>query len=235
MKDIIAPNIVKGFPTISLPFFYFSYHPHNQKIHYIATMPAAEGMVLYDLLKEFQSNQSSKNAERIKKAYHILGKELSNFHKKFMHPTPGKILGPTVAHGDFHVHNIFYDEKTGHFTFIDNETMVRDFKTPKIPTIDFIRLIFLPFSTDNTRYQFKELLTGVEPGTYLNMVLTPFLKGYISAYKASEQKQLLNDLKNIFTGKVEAYPLHFNEKNIHKITQKYIIPIFNQIEKTLAK
>ncbi len=44
MKDLIAPKIVKGFPTISLPFFYFSYHPHHQNIHYIATMPEQKAM-----------------------------------------------------------------------------------------------------------------------------------------------------------------------------------------------
>ncbi|HLJ30957.1 MAG TPA: hypothetical protein VKU36_00835 [Candidatus Babeliales bacterium] len=234
IKELLAPNIVPGFPTISLPFFYFSYHPYHQKVHYIAAMPAAEGMVLYDLLKEFQADQSQKNADRIKKAYYILGKELGNFHKKFMQPaTTEKVLNPTVAHGDFHPHNIFYDEKTGHFTFIDDETIVRYLKNPQIPTIDFIRLIFLPFSTDNTRYEFKELLTGVNPQTYLNLVLTPFLKGYISVYAPEKRKQLLLDLKEIFTGKIDAHPLHFDQQNLNDITKKYIIPIFNQIEKTV--
>jgi hypothetical protein len=235
MKDIIAPNVVKDFPTISLPFFYFSYHPHHQNIHYIATMPAAKGTVLFDLLNEFRDDQSQKNAERIKKAYHILGVELGNFHKKFMKPTPGKKLGATVAHGDLHVHNIFYDEQTGHFTFIDNETMVRSFQKLKVPKIDFMRLIFPPFSSNDTIYQFKEIIKGVKPGTYLNLTLTPFIKGYISAFPAQDRKQLLRDLREIFTTNIKADPLNFDPAYIKEIVTKYINPIFDTIEKTLNK
>ena len=233
MKDIIAPKIVKDLPTVSLPFFYFSYHPHHQNIHYIATMPAAKGAVLFDLLNEFRDNQSTANAERIKKAYYILGKELGNFHKKFMKPTPGKVLGATVAHGDLHVHNIFYDEATGHFTFIDNETMVRCFNKLKVPKIDFMRLIFPPFSSNDTIYQFKEIIKGVKPGTYLNLTLTPFIKGYISAYNAQDRKQLLRDLREIFTMHIEAKPLNFDPQYIHQVVNDYINPIFDAIEKTL--
>lgn len=235
MQDIIAPKVIKGFPTISLPFFYFSYHPKHQNIHYIATMPAAKGAVLFDLLNEFRDDQSQKNAERIKKAYHILGVELGNFHKKFMKPVPGKKLGATVAHGDLHVHNIFYDEQTGHFTFIDNETMVRCFDKLKVPKIDFMRLIFPPFSSNDTIYQFKEIIKGVKPGTYLNITLTPFIKGYLSAFNPQDRKQLLQDLREIFTTNIKAKPLNFDPQYIHQIVKDYINPIFNNIEKTLSK
>lgn len=235
MKDLIAPKVVKGFPTISLPFFYFSYHPHHQNVHYIATMPAAKGAVLFDLLNEFRDDQSTKNAERIKKAYHILGVELGNFHRKFMKPIPGKKLGATVAHGDLHVHNIFYDEQTGHFTFIDNETMVRCFNKLKIPKIDFMRLIFPPFSTNDTIYEFKEIIKSVKPGTYLNITLKPFIKGYISTFNAQDRKQVLHDLREIFTTNIKADPLHFDQHYIHQIVKDYINPIFDDIEKTLGK
>jgi hypothetical protein len=235
MQDITAPHVKKDFPTISLPFFYFSYHPHHQNVHYIATMPAAEGMVLCELLTDFRNSQTTANAERIKKAYYILGKELSNFHKRFMKPIAGKKLGITIAHGDLHCHNIFYDEKQGHFTFIDNETMVNSFGKLKTPKIDFIRLIFPPFSTDATRYEFKEMIKGVKPETYLNLTLKPFIKGYISAYEPQERKQLLADLRAIFTSDIKAAPLHFDAKNMQEIITQYINPIFDEIEKTLTK
>jgi hypothetical protein len=233
MKDLIAPNVVKDFPTIALPFFYFSYHPHHQNIHYIATMPAAKGSVLFDLLNEFRDDQSQKNADRIKKAYHILGKELGNFHKRFMQPIPGKKLGKTVAHGDLHVHNIFYDGE--HFTFIDDETMIRSFKKLKVPKIDFMRLIFPPFSSNDTIYQFKEIIKGVKPGTYLNLTLTPLIKAYISVFPAQDRKQLLHDLREIFTTDIKADPLNFDPDYIKEIVTKYINPIFDNIEKTLSK
>jgi hypothetical protein len=233
MEDMIAPKVLKGFPTISLPFFYFSYHPHKSHTHYIATMPAADGMVLCELIAEFRKNQTPANADRLKRAYRILGQELSNFHKRFMQPIAGRKLGITVAHGDLHCHNIFYDEKVGHFTFIDNETMVKSFGKLKKPVIDFVRLFFPHFSTDKTRYEFKELIGGIKPGTFLNITLKPFIDGYLSTYNENEKRQLLQDLKDIFTDKIEAHPLHFDAKYMQEIKDQYIIPIFDQIEKTL--
>ncbi len=73
--------------------------------------------------------------------------------------------------------------------------MVRCFKKPKGPKIDFMRLIFPPFSSNDTIYQFKEIIKGVNPGTYLNITLTPFIKGYIFAYNTQDRQQLLHDLK----------------------------------------
>jgi hypothetical protein len=235
MKDILAPKIVKRFPTIALPFFYFSYHPHHQNIHYIATMPAADGIVLYDLLTEFRDNQTTANTERVKKTYWVLGEELSNFHKKFMKPVPGKKLGVTVAHGDFHPHNIFYDEKREHCTFIDNETMVRSFEKLKTPKVDFRRLILTPFTTNDTVLKFKELLKGVKPSTYLNITLRPFIKGYISAYRPDERKQLLHDLREIFTTTTTLKPWKLDPQYSSRYVKDYINPIFDEIEKTLTK
>jgi hypothetical protein len=235
MKELIAPQIPKDLPTISLPFFYFSYHPHHKNVHYIATMPAASGMVLCDLITEFRDNQTTANAERVKRAYGILGKELANFHKRFMKPVAGKKLGVTVAHGDFHCQNIFYDEKLGHFTFIDNETMVDSFGKLKSPVTDFMRLIFPPFTISNTQYKFEQLISGVKPGTWFNITLTPFLKGYLSAYNQADQKQVLNDLRQILMGKIEANPMRFNQKDMHDLQNTYIGPIFDAIEKGLIK
>ena len=235
MKEILAPNVVQGFPTIALPFFYFSYHPHHQNIHYIATIPGAEGIVLHDFLIEYRDNQTKENAERVKRAYYILGQELSNFHKKFMKPTPGKKLGKTVAHGDFHCQNIFYDEKTGHFTFIDNETMVRCFEKPKEPKVDFRRLILTPFTTNNTLLKFKEVIKGVNVGTYLNITLKPFIEGYISTYQPHERKQLLHDIKEIYITTTALKPWKLDPQYTQRYLKEYIIPIFNEIEKTLTK
>jgi len=231
MNDIISPKIKKDFPSIALPFFYFSYQPLNQKVHYIATMPAAKGMVLCDLITEFRDNQSPENAKRLERAYGILGKELGNFHKKFMKPGKGKKIGVTIAHGDFHCNNIFYDEALGHFTFIDNETMVRSFGSLKSPVPDFMRLIFPPFSTTETLYKFNELITGINPGTYLNLVLKPFISGYISAYSASDKKLVLQDLKEIFTGKISITFLDFDRNYMQELIQKYIVPIFDELAK----
>ena len=233
MKELISPNIVKGFPTIALPFFYFSYHPHHQNIHYIVTMPGAKGVVLCELITQFRDDQSTANANKLKKAYEILGTELSNFYKRFMTPVPGKKIGNTVVHGDFHCNNMFYDE-TEHFTFIDVETMVRSFKKPKSPKIDFMRLIFPPFSTTTTMYNFKELITGIKSKTYFNLTLKPFVRGYISTYNAHDQKQVLQELKAMFTNNINVSFLDFDRNYMQTLINQDITPIFNEIAKTLS-
>ena len=220
MKELIAPNIPKDLPTISLPFFYFSYHPDHKNVHYIATMPAASGMALCELIKEFRDKQTTENAERVKRAYRILGKELANFHKRF-------------RHGDFHCENIFYNEELGHFIFIDNETIEPSFGKLRNVITDFMRLIFPPFTISHTLQKFEELIVGVKPGTWLNISLTSFLKSYISTYDKADQKRVLNELRQIFMGKITASPMRFNEKNMQELQKQYIGPIFDAIEKTL--
>ena len=113
--------------------------------------------------------------------------------------------------------------------------MVRCFNQLKVPKIDFMRLIFPPFSSNDTIYQFKEIIKGVKPGTYLNITLTPFIKGYISVFPAQDRKQLLHDLKEIFTTNIKADPLNFDPGYIKEIVTKHINPIFDNIEKTLNK
>src|SRR5690606_13564104 len=143
MKELLAPKIPpKGLPSIALPIAYFSYSAasnYGEQMHYIATMPAAKGKVLCELVASFRDNQSPQNTEKIKRAYRILGTELANFHKRFSKPLKGTAVGKTIPHGDFHCFNVFYDEIGGHFTLIDNETMSLSLKNLQSPDDDILK------------------------------------------------------------------------------------------------
>lgn len=231
MKSIMTPNIKKDFPSLALPLFYFSYHPHNQKIHYVATMPAAHGMVLCELLTQFRDNQSPENTARMERAYTILGKELSNMHKQYVKTNNGRML----VHGDLHCHNIFYDEKLGHFTFIDNETLVHAIEGSRSVVDDFIRVIFTPYSNSESLYNFDQLIRGINPGTYFNVTLKPLLKGYISVYSTpAEQKDMLLKLKGKLTSYLQDGFFTFDEKYLQKLSKDYIAPICDEIAKTIG-
>ncbi|HLC07588.1 MAG TPA: hypothetical protein VJJ26_05410 [Candidatus Babeliales bacterium] len=230
MKDIVAPKIVPGLPTISLPVGYFSY-PKNNAIHYIAAMPAAKGKDLATLINKFREDQSEKNKELLNRAFLILGKETANFHKRFMQAEKGKKLGKTTVHGDFHVFNLFFDEIGGHFTFIDNETIANSLKDRVSPSVDLVKLFFMPFSTNQDYQQFRDLIQGVDLQTWYSIALKNFVTGYKDAYPANEQKQVLQELQKIFNDPFQIAWVDFYDEQLKEMRAKYINPIFTELLK----
>jgi len=218
MKELITPHVPpKGFPNVALPIAYFSY-PAGYGLHYIAAMPAAKGKVLCELVVTFRDNQSPQNEERIKRAYKILGIELANFHRRFIH-------------GDFHYFNVFYDEIGGHFTLIDNETIKK--AANLMSTADDTLKLFLGlFSTSEPEAR-KDIIKGIDLKKWHELAFKSFIEGYISTYATSEQKQVLQDLKKMFNSD-EKYPwLHIDAAKLQELRTKYINPIFDEIQKGL--
>jgi hypothetical protein len=230
MKDLIAPKITPGLPTLSLPIAYFSY-PKNNAIHYIATMPAAKGKDLATLTNNFRQDQTPQNKEKLNRAFAILGKETANFHKRFMKAEKGKKLSNTVVHGDFHVFNLFFDEIGGHFTFIDNETIAQSLKNPVSPSVDLVKLFFMPFSTNTDYQQFRDLIAGIDLQTWFDIALKNFVTGYKDAYPAKDQKQVLQELQKMFTSDFKIQWVDFYDVQMKELRDKYIDPIFNELLK----
>ena len=239
MKELLAPGVPpKGLPSVALPLAYFSY-PAGYGLHYIAAMPAAKGKVLCEIVSQFRDNQSPQNAERIKRAYKILGNELANFHKRFMKPVPGAKIGKTIAHGDFHCFNIFYDEIAGHFTFIDNETMEASLKNPLSPADDILKLFFGLFSTSESDER-KDIIKNIDLKKWHELAFKNFIEGYLDAYAPAEQKQVLQDLKIIFNSdavskQYTASWLKIDASQLRELRMKYINPVFNEIQNQRIK
>lgn len=230
MKDIVAPNVIPGLPTISLPIGYFSY-PKNNATHYIAAMPAAKGKDLATLINKFRENQSPQNRELLNRAFLILGKETANFHKRFMQAEKGKKLSKTTVHGDFHVFNLFFDEIGGHFTFIDNETIANSLKNHVSPSVDLVKLFFMPFSTNQDYQQFRDLIQDIDLQTWYDIALKNFVIGYKNAFQPNEQKQVLQELQKIFNDEFTIAWVDFYDEQLKEMREKYINPIFNELLK----
>lgn len=228
MKEIIAPHVLPNLPTIALPIAYFSY-PFKSTLHYIATMPAAKGKPLSDLITNFNISKSPQDKETLNRAFHILGKETAHFHKRFMQSIPGKIIGNTIAHGDFHFFNLFFDNIGGHFTFIDNETMAKSIKNKVSPSVDLVKLFFMPFAINYVYAQFRDLIKGIDLQEWFDIALKNFIKGYSEAYKKSDYKKVLEELKEIFNAPFKIAWVDFFDDQLNDIRNKYINPIFDDL------
>ena len=228
-KDIIAPKVKKGLPSISLPLAYFSY-PDAQTLHYISAMPSAKGKVLSEWALKYTENQSAQNKELLARAFLILGTEASNFHKLFNKPGKNTILGTTVAHGDFHLLNLFFDEIGGHFTFIDNETIALYLKNRVNPAIDICKPFYIPFNTNYSEFLMK--LNGIDLQTWYDITLKNFITGYIKTYAENQQKQLLQELKKMFND--FDVPSWVGFYNIEEVKNNYINPIFDNLIQSKA-
>lgn len=226
-KEMIAPKIKQGLPSISLPLAYFAY-PDKQTIHYISAMPCAKGKVMSELAHQYQKNKTAQNKEILNRAFLILGKETANFHKLFNKSEKNKILGTTVAHGDFHLHNLFFDEIGGHFTFIDNETIALYLKKRINPAIDICKPFYMPFN--NTYDGFRSEIEGIDLKMWYDITLKNFVTGYISIYPQNQQKQLLEELKKMFNE--FDVPSWVGFYDLEEVRKKYINPIFDELIKS---
>lgn len=230
MKNIIAPKVSVGLPSVAMPLAFFSY-PDKEAVHYIAAMPSAKGKALNDLIMQYQKQQTPQNKEMLSRAFNILGKETANFHKRFSKPVKGKIIGLTLAHGDFHLFNLFFDEIDGHFTFIDNETMAKSIKDRVSPSVDITKLFFMPFSINNTYQQFRDLIKNIDLKTWNDIAVKNFALGYASAYPQNQQQQVLTELKAILNDPFDIKWVDFDEDKLNQMRKKYINPIFDELIK----
>lgn len=112
--------------------------------------------------------------EKVLACGYYVGRALSSFQQVFIQyvnkNNPETWL--TVAHGDFHGGNIFFDEKTEKVYFIDNETMEEN----RGVFVDPINL-FGSFKLDAF---YEEDLTGLR-------FRFSFLKGYLETYPAAQR------------------------------------------------
>lgn len=234
LHDIIAPKTKPGLPSIALPIAYFAY-PDKKALHYIAAMPSAKGKPLNDLLDNFKKNPSPELEEQLKRAFFILGKETANFHKLYSVPTKKNLLTPTLVHGDFHFFNLFFDENAGHFTFIDNESMAKSINNKMHPSVDIVKLFFMPFSINQTYQQFRDLIDGVNLEKWLNITVKNFVLGYANAYPKEQEQQVYAELKKIFNDPFSIAWVDFNENQLNDIRTRYINPIFDQLMNNKTK
>lgn len=218
IKEILAPRVVAGLPSIALPIAYFSY-PDKSTLQYIAAMPAAKGKEVGALFAQFMENRSAENKAQLSRAFHVLGKETAAFHKRFMKPIKGKILGLTMVHGDFHMFNVFFDKIGAHYTFIDNETMAKSIQNRVSPFIDVLQLFNFMGGSDSDE---DSLL-------WYETMFKPFIKGYSQVYPTNQQKKVLAELKDMANNPSTIVLGAFKDAELAPLDPAYINPIFDSL------
>lgn len=228
MKELRVPHPPDGLPTLALPIAFFSYK-YDKTPHYISVMQTAKGKMFCNLIAEFNKDQSPANRERVKRAFTLLGKQLALFHAKFMEKKPGKILTKTIAHGDFHCYNLFYDEQDGHFTFIDNESMERSLVPLAKPQDDLVKLFFSHFSINRSYQRFRDLLAQIPLKLWFDTAFKSFNEGYASAYPVADRTQVLHDLRDAFNSPFKIPWMDFDKAQLDELRRLYINPIFDAL------
>jgi hypothetical protein len=190
-------------------------------------MPSAKGKAMSDWAMQYQKNKTPQNEELLKRAFFILGAETANFHNLFRKPNQQQLLGTTVVHGDFHLHNIFFDEITGHCTFIDNETIALYLKNPVSCAKDVCKPFYMPFNS--TYDDFLATIKGIDLKIWYSITLKNFVLGYISSFSQNQQLQVLQELQKMFN-EFEIKPwVKFYD--LAKVRKECINPIFAELIK----
>lgn len=172
-------------PCLSLPIGYISYEDQREKTHYLAIIPHALGKSLNDYKHAYLQSPSLENQQLLATAFNKVGFTLGNFQKI---NNQGKTShdNKTLAHGDFHDKNIYFDPATLRVTYIDNETVLDSVRSPVNSFKDILQLFYWPTLPEQ---KLKELF---------NIAFTAFIKGYISSDKQKMSPLLLKDIYRFF-------------------------------------
>ncbi|BDC34435.1 hypothetical protein Noda2021_03930 [Candidatus Dependentiae bacterium Noda2021] len=224
IQELISPNVVPGFPSLSIPLAYFVY-PYGNSVNYISKMPLAPGKQFIDYIEKYKANQTPANKEQLARAFQIMGMQLANFQKKFMQPVPGKILGKTLAHADLHWLNIFYDDMQGHFTLIDNETMEGSLQNRSEAYVDIVQFFFFP----QLGGLFEKWLQGLNQNAFYEMAASNFALGYISVYPANQRLALLKELKDILNNYNSAAHVSWTSEKLKPLRVYGINPALDKL------
>jgi tRNA A-37 threonylcarbamoyl transferase component Bud32 len=210
--DLISPDRLKKRLAIAFDELNVKYM-FKGKSRFLSFITIAPGQSLITLskalgadIKKGDTAAEHRDSDQLYKAFYAVGEGLGELHKRFMDKGAGtKLLGKTIIHGDLHLNNIFVDPaKDSLVTLIDNETFAKSLKEKRPVATDI--LVFYAFTVAH----FKDIyLFPNEIGLtkWNNLMLKPFLLGYISNWPPSNREQLLNKLKEILTNPLKVIKL----------------------------
>jgi hypothetical protein len=164
-------------PIIVLQEMFFIYRGNDNKKYTIEVMHLAHGEDLSVVIDHHDEN-NQQWAQKV-------GKALALFHLEFMNYRHSKdpAAWTTMVHGDFHLGNVFFDEKTSRVYFIDNAGMEMD---NPYKDLEFLASLMM--------HGFSDAVDSPASFKLLNFIRY-FIKGYLSAYPLEKRTALCEYLK----------------------------------------
>lgn len=210
--DLLFPQRSKDKLAISFDALNIKYNVKNSS-HYLTFLSIAPGKSLMSLSKELamsirkgEASDIQKNFTHLFNAFYSLGKGLGELHRHFMNEGIGKkILGNSIIHGDLHLENIYADpQKEYLITLIDNESFAKSLKEKRPVSIDLFVLYAFTVAQFKSQYLYPKEISLI---MWDNVMLKPFLKGYISNWPLNDHPALIRELKEVFTNPSTALKL----------------------------
>lgn len=261
--DLASPKRSKDKIAITFDSLNIKYTFKNSN-HYLSVLMIAPGSSLMNLSKDLaasikkgDSAQEHKNSDRLYYTFYAFGKNLGELHRRFMDVTKdGKLLGNSVVHGDLHMENVFafmtdialkqlatgkeftekeIDEiiKNILISLIDNESFAKSLKEKRPVAVDLFVLYAFTVSQFKSQYGFPKEISLTK---WHNVMLKPFLLGYMSNWPTNQRPQLIRELKSIYTNPltiIKLLPSRFLFVNplSYKAKLKDINRVFDEISK----
>ncbi|WP_032112677.1 hypothetical protein [Candidatus Paracaedibacter symbiosus] len=239
----------------------FVYNTGSQS-HYLSLLELAPGVSCMTLTKQFGQatvNYNPNNPTSVEAynslyndvyySFYKLGLGLSRLHQRFMKTNNKSLAIPTVIHGDLHMDNIYTDYMPDlatqdmnplhhtKVTLIDTETFAYALDKPGPVAVDLLVVYSFSVAQLQAKYRVPKVISEV---TWHNVMLKPFLLGYIQAWPQQKQAQIWRELKGIFlTGTPQVKvgtrrSMMIDPIRYKMITNKYASPIFTQIGEELG-
>ena len=204
LYDIQIRNRSKDKLAISFDLLNIKYKFQNTN-HYLSILSAAQGMSLMDVsknlalsIKKGDTTAIHRDSDILYNSFLSLGKGIGELHRYFMDkPTDKRLLGNSMVHGDLHLENVFVDPLNNFLiTLIDNESFSKSLVKKRPVGVDLFVLYAFTVSQFKGKYSYPKEISAT---LWNNLMLKPFLLGYISLWPQSQRAQLLNELRNIYT------------------------------------
>ncbi len=210
--DLLSQKRSKDKIAISFDALNIKYNFKNSS-HYLTFLNIAPGKSLMSLSKELaisirqgNSPDIQKNSDQLFNSFYSFGKGLGELHRHFMDEGNGKkVLGNSIIHGDLHLENVYADPGKDYLiTLIDNESFAKSLKEKRPVSIDLFVLYAFTVAQFKSQYLYpKEISLTM----WDNVMLKPFLKGYISNWPLHDHPAVIRELKEVFTNPSTALKL----------------------------
>lgn len=235
INTISAPSERDGFPTLALPIAILSTvgdHPHI-----VTLSPLAKGEEFCNFMQKHKNLTTKADESAVEKAYFELGRELTNLHREYK-----------LVHRDLKCLNLFYDGQR--FGPIDLETMAASFQEPERcdaqgddgkckvrasdGSQDYEKILFGNYSR-NESSEIRHIFDGVDLSRWYNASFASFLKGSIETYPVARRREALAELRRTFSADFAGFSMEYDQDKINEVRTKYLIPIMDKVERSLAK